>query len=526
MKMPTQCLGAALALLVALHAAPSQAQMLLDPLSYSGLTLDLKLYSNPTSDRRIISMTSQPGDNQSLYVTAQNGAVMQVDQSGNSTEWFNYNDAINDAFNTPSGLTLTNTSSAHGGLRSVAYHPEFESNGKFYTSAMVGTPNSTAGINYLGGTINNAVSQQSVVAEWTYNHNTGQVESNSYRELFRVQMPVFDHPIKQIAFNNFAKPGDEDYGLLYITHGDGSDQQASSSGGGLMTDNALGKVLRINPLQDGSNAYTTPNNPFVNDSNTLDEIYTLGHRNPHHITFGQASDGSSYAIIGEVGRNNIEEVNVLRAGGNYGWSEREGTFVHKQDNGGYINGVEALPADEWMNDFVYPAAQYEHLANPGTSGHSSAITGGLVVDILDGNGDVIEEDEYLYLDFGGNSGHFFHSDLNELLSAKTELADGESPDLLTQADSFLLNLRLDSDGDGDIDTTADNINSLLGLGRNDARFGRGPNGEIFISSKQGDGLVYIITNAVAASNSVPEPSTCVMLLAGMAGAAAVRRRRV
>jgi len=47
-------------------------------------------------------------------------------------------------------------------------------------------------------------------------------------------------------------------------------------------------------------------------------------------------------------------------GGNYGWSEREGTFVHLNEEGGIVQGLAPLPEDEVKNGFIYPAAQYGH----------------------------------------------------------------------------------------------------------------------------------------------------------------------
>lgn len=61
----------------------------------------------------------------------------------------------------------------------------------------------------------------------------------SYGEAFRVAMPRYDHPIKQIVFKA---------GYLYIGHGDGSLSSAIAGGG--QGNDALGKVLRIDPLQD------------------------------------------------------------------------------------------------------------------------------------------------------------------------------------------------------------------------------------------------------------------------------------
>jgi len=60
-------------------------------------------------------------------------------------------------------------------------------------------------------------------------------------------------------------PGDDDYGLLYIAHGDASDQSATF-GGGENLDDGLGKVFRVDPVQRGFSKYATPRNPFVDNS--------------------------------------------------------------------------------------------------------------------------------------------------------------------------------------------------------------------------------------------------------------------
>jgi len=58
-----------------------------------------------------------------------------------------------------------------------------------------------------------------------------------------------------------------------------------------------------------------------------------------------------------------------------------------------------------------------------------------------------------------------------------------------------MTITIDRNGDGIIDQQADNLVDIFG-GRNDFRFGRGPNGEMFITSKQTSDL-FIVTNTVA-----------------------------
>jgi len=69
-----------------------------------------------------------------------------------------------------------------------------------------------------------------------------------------------------------------------------------------------GKVLRMNP--DGSVA---SDNPTI--AGVQSHIYSYGHRNPQGLVF--APDGKLYES--EHGPNTDDEVNLIEAGGNYGW---------------------------------------------------------------------------------------------------------------------------------------------------------------------------------------------------------------
>ena len=490
-QLSTAIMMFSLSLSAVVPSAARAENLLGDTIDFSGATLHLKRYVNPEGANRIISMTTQPGSS-NLFVSVQNGQVSSVTDNGNGTGtsalWFDYNNALNTVgvTNPSDGYVLESSR----GFRAVAFHPEFASNGKFYTSAQVDSPNNPAGFNYLGNSTKGSHDAEGVVVEWTYNSATQQV--SGYRELFRIVTPRFDHTIKQLAFNNFAQVGDEDYGLLYFAHGDGSTQAGVP--GGLGTDNALGKILRINPLQSGVDPYTTPGNPFNSTPGTLNEIYTLGHRNPHNLSFAQDGGGNTHVIVAEAGRDNIEEVNVLQAGGEYGWSDRTGTFIQNASGGfGLGNGVDLLPANEWsLNDYIYPSAQYDHDSEPGQGYVGSVIGGGFVIA---NNSDPALQGEYIFTDFGHDTGHVYQASLTDLLGAHTQLADGELPEELTQATISRLHLTLDSNADGIIDNTADSLHTLLGLGRSDARFGRGINGEMYISSK-GTGLVYLVTNTI------------------------------
>jgi glucose/arabinose dehydrogenase len=72
-----------------------------------------------------------------------------------------------------------------------------------------------------------------------------------------------------------------------------------------------GKTIRLN--DDGS---IPRDNPFVNDARYLPAIYTLGHRNGHSMTL---NPWTNELWATEQGPNGGDEINVLRAGANYGW---------------------------------------------------------------------------------------------------------------------------------------------------------------------------------------------------------------
>jgi len=94
-------------------------------------------------------------------------------------------------------------------------------------------------------------------------------------------------------------------GMLYITAGD-----ASNPGNAQNVASLGGKILRVTP--DGR---VPADNPFPDSP-----VWTYGHRNPQGI--GWDSRGTMWAS--EFGQNTWDELNIIRAGSNYGWPEVEG----------------------------------------------------------------------------------------------------------------------------------------------------------------------------------------------------------
>jgi glucose/arabinose dehydrogenase len=129
--------------------------------------------------------------------------------------------------------------------------------------------------------------------------------------------------------------------------------------------NLLGNILRIDVdnTQNGLNYAIPADNPFINDIDSRDEIFAYGFRNPWRMSF---DTGTGRLWTGDVGQNQIEEIDVVELGGNYGWKLFEGTscfsgdcndaglippiFEYNQDNGdrsitgGYVYRGEELTA--------------------------------------------------------------------------------------------------------------------------------------------------------------------------------------
>ena len=149
-------------------------------------------------------------------------------------------------------------------------------------------------------------------------------------------------------------------GFLYIGIGDGGvGNDPYRLGQNLWS--LHGKILRIdvNHRSQGL-AYGIPkDNPFVARQEVRDEIWAYGIRNP----WGMAFDPPTGTLwCADVGQNTWEEVNLIRKGGNYGWSEREGPrrFVERkegpEENAAFIDPMHSYPRAEGISitgGFVY-----------------------------------------------------------------------------------------------------------------------------------------------------------------------------
>jgi len=317
------------------------------------------------------------------------------------------------------------------GLLGLAFHPDFADPSKdgyrkvyTYTSEPV---SESLAANFTTAEVPNGFefNHQSVITEWHVSSNNADViDTNSRRELMRIDQPQFNHDGGNLAF------GPDHY--LYISLGDGGggdDQDFAggtdghgANGNAQNTENIYGSVLRIDPLGNNSvnNQYGIPaENPFVNKSG-LDEIYAYGFRNPFRFSFdvdpatGQINaDADGRLILGDVGQNDIEEINIVTQVGNFGWRIKEGSFFFDADGTGSGFVTNTAPTSV-PSDLIDPVAQYDHDQGDTGLAEGVAVIGGFVY-----RGNAIPElvGKYVFGDFAQDfdasnpSGRLFYADL-------------------------------------------------------------------------------------------------------------------
>ena len=184
-------------------------------------------------------------------------------------------------------LTITGlNTTGEGGLLGMAFHPDYETNGKFYVYL-------TADDNVAGTPFSSYVRQYEVSA----NPN---VANTGFTPILNFTQPQTNHDGGWIGFG----PND---GYLYVMTGDGGgtgdDDAGHTAGTGNaqdIEDNLLGKVLRIDVdgddfAGDANLNYAIPaSNPFVAATGD-DEIWAYGLRNPY-----RAVSTATPAICGSV----------------------------------------------------------------------------------------------------------------------------------------------------------------------------------------------------------------------------------
>jgi glucose/arabinose dehydrogenase len=265
-----------------------------------------------------VYVTEAPGDSSLLFVVEQTGRIFLLKNEIKQAQPF---------------LDVSSLISCcdERGLLSVAFPPNYQTSKRFY----IAFTNPDGDVE---------------VDEFQRSSNPLFANASTRRQIIVVpHRDAGNHNGGQLQFG-----GD---GTLYISIGDGG---ALSPPGYPAPDKSmlLGKILRIDPRQNGAQPYTIPpSNPFVG-SGDREEIYAYGLRNPWRFSID-----SGNIIIADVGQSQWEEINYLplsaARGTNFGWPQYEGN--HNFNN--------SLPGEDPPK---FPMLVYDH------NGGRCAVIGGYV----------------------------------------------------------------------------------------------------------------------------------------------------
>lgn len=452
-------LAASLAAIAGTNAA--QAQSPIPEVIQKG-TIQISLQPVATGLVSPELLLAAPGDASRQFIVEQSGAV-RVLQNGSllSTPFLDVS----------SRLVTLRPGYDERGFLGMAFDPGFSNPaspgfGRIFTytsEPATGTPDYA--VPFSG-----AEDHQSVVASWRVDvNNSTRIDPASRTELLRFGEPQSNHNGGMIAF------GPDGY--LYIGTGDGGNANDTGTGHNPTTGNAqdsstvLGKMLRldVNGTNSANGRYGIPaDNPFAT-SGGAKEIFASGFRNPFRFSF----DGNKL-LVGDVGQNNIEEVDLVELGKDYGWNYKEGTFKFDPVSGKVTSDLTGVPAG--LTD---PILQYDH--DEGIS-----IIGGFVY-----HGALIPElaGKYIFGDFARSfstpNGRLFYADLDTHEIREFLIGNNESLGLYVKG--------IGQDASGELYVLGSTV--------------LGPSGETGVALKV-----------------VPEPTVTGFCAAGL-GLVAVRRRR-
>ena len=399
-----------------------------------------------------------------LFVNDLRGQIHLIDPADNS---------ISEYLDVADEYPLKTTGSLNAGLSSFAFHPGFEQNGLLYTIHYE-FPNGTPDFDHPNNA-NQSARTHSVVVEWKTDNPAADIFSGTSREVMRLVQNTALHGVQLIEFNRLApNSGDADYGTLYISIGD-SEQEPNFSDVAQMMNYPQGKILRIIPDRNDSRGSLSDNqkykipddNPYVGQNGILPEIWAHGFRNPIRFDWDPVT---GYMLVSVVGQNNIEEIELVEPGKNYGWNRREGTFRFDPDN---PDNVYPLPQPD-DPDLVYPVAQYDH-------DEGVAIIGGFVY-----RGCLMPDLYGTYIFGDIKEGYLFYIDIDEI-----QLGQQTTIHRMT-----LVN------GNGSPITFKGLVSSNS---RADLRFGLDAEGEIYVMSKQ-DGIIRRLYQNRTCQGGPPTPT--------------------
>ncbi|MEP0805114.1 MAG: PQQ-dependent sugar dehydrogenase, partial [Chloroflexota bacterium] len=224
--------------------------------------------------------------------------------------------------------SIVKSSGGEQGLLGLAFHPSYETNGKFYVIYTAPRP----------GDSNGSIL---TLRQYSVSMNPDLANAASGVTLLTIDHPTYsNHNGGTLAFG-----GD---GYLYWSTGDGGSGGDPNNNAQNLT-SLLGKILRLDV--DSASPYAVPpSNPYFNDPNPNKKlIWAYGLRNPWRMSFDRITHD---LYIGDVGQGSREEIDFQPAasvgGENYGWRVMEGSLCYNPSTGCDQSGK------------VLPVLEYDH----------------------------------------------------------------------------------------------------------------------------------------------------------------------
>ncbi len=270
---------------------------------------------------RPLDIKYPPDNTNRAFVVEQEGAIRMLDNSTPTT-------SVATTFLDITGRV--NSTGNEEGLLGLAFHPDFANNHYFYVNYTAANPRRT------------------VISRFTATGDSA--DSTSELVILTFDQPYSNHNGGCLMF------GPDNY--LYIATGDGG-SGGDPQGNGQNTRTLLGKILRIDVDHPsaGRNYGIPADNPFAAATDgRRGEIFAYGLRNPWRFSFDRQS-GLLWA--GDVGQDEIEEIDIIENGKNYGWNIMEGSACYNPSSNCQKAGL------------TLPVAEYTH-----STGQS--VTGGYV----------------------------------------------------------------------------------------------------------------------------------------------------
>ena len=244
------------------------------------------------------------------------------------------------------------------GLQTIAFHPDFQTNGKLYVSSAedtTGVPPTSRVEEYIVSNTGTAAGYSAALSRTILQYNGVALSGN--------------HTVNWIGFDPTATGAARNY--LHISTGDGNAGGASRPSQN--PSDIRGKMLRVDISggdsylgDDNKNFLIPPTNPLPVYNQThapiagLGEVYMTGLRNVYRASFDRAT-GDLY--FGDVGEQTREEINFVKAGSNaagppadFGWPQREGTINGWTSPYSMTNPYTGVTSLNPIQEMAHPAA--------------------------------------------------------------------------------------------------------------------------------------------------------------------------